>query len=136
MKPFVQRFAAFLVGAFLIGAACPALAARSTPHHPTDALSQSIEVAEQLSENAASIDAAAFKKAMSDINALDARLAKALTPDRKKALDKLVTGIQSAWATGDRSALGVHAIETYTLLQEGVARGPKAVPCRWRNSTT
>jgi hypothetical protein len=124
----MKRFAAFLVAAFFIGTAYPALAARSTTHPPADALSQASEIAEQLSENAPSFDASMFKKAMSDINALDARLAKALSPDRKKALDALETGIHSAWASGDRSALGVKAIETYRLLQEAMPRGPKAVP--------
>ena len=119
---------AFLLAALLIGAACPALAARSTTHSPTDALSQASEVAEQVSENAPSIDGAAFKKAMSDINALDARLAKALSPDRKKALDALVTGIRNAWTSRDRSAVGVHAIEAFRVLQEAMPRGPKAVP--------
>lgn len=128
MKLFKQRFAVCIVSAFLIGVAGPALAAKSKPRPPTDALSQSSELAEQLSENASSIDAAAFKKTMSDINALDARLAKALPPERKQALDALVTEIQSAWATGDRSALGVKAIETYKVLQEAVPRGPKTVP--------
>jgi hypothetical protein len=128
MKSLSQRVGAFLLAALFIGAAGPALAARSTPHAPTDARSQASEFAEQLSENAPSIDGAAFKKAMSDMNSLDARLAKALPPDRKKALDALVTGIHSAWATGDRSALGVQAIEAYRVLQEAMPRGPKAVP--------
>jgi hypothetical protein len=116
------------VAALLIGAACPALAARSTTHPPTDALSQASEIAEQLSENSPAIDAAAFNKAMSDINALDARLAKPLSPGRKKTLDALLTGIRSAWTAGDRSAVGVQAIETYKVLQEAMPRGPKAVP--------
>jgi hypothetical protein len=111
MKPFAQRFGAFLAAALLVGAACPVVAARSTAHPPTDALSQGNEIAEQLSENAPSIDAAAFNKAMSDINELDARLAKALSPDRKKALDALVTSLGGAWTIGDRSAVGVQAID-------------------------
>ena len=65
---------------------------------------------------------------MSDIKTLDTRLAKALSQDRKKALDALETGIHSAWTAGDRSALGVQAIETYRVLQEAMPRGPKAVP--------
>jgi hypothetical protein len=128
----VSRFArcvcAFVAAALLIGAACPALAAKSTTHTPTDALSQASEIAEQLSENAPSISAVAFKKTMSDFNALDARLAKALSPDRKKPLDALVNGIHSAWTSGDRSTLGVQAIETYRLLQEAIPRGPKVMP--------
>lgn len=128
MKLFRQRFAACLVSAFLIGAAGPALAAKSTPRPPTDVLSQSSELAEQLSENAASIDGAGFKKATSDISALDARLATTLPPERKQALDALLTDIQSAWATGDRSALGVKAIEAYRVLQEAMPRGAKTVP--------
>jgi hypothetical protein len=128
MKPFAQRFGAFLAAALLVGAACPVVAARSTAHPPTDALSQGSEIAEQLSENAPSIDAAAFNKAMSDINELDARLAKALSPDRKKALDALVTSLGGAWTIGDRSAVGVQAIDVYRVLQEALPRGPKAVP--------
>ncbi len=119
---------AFLLAALLIGAACPALAARSTTHPPPDALSQASEIAEQVSENAPSIDAAAFKKAMSDLGALDNRLVKTLPPDRKKALDALVTGIRSAWTTGDRSAVGVQAIEGFRMLQEAMPRGPKTIP--------
>jgi hypothetical protein len=128
MKRIARSVGAFLVAALLIGAACPALAAKSTTHPPTDALSQTSEIAEQLSENAASIDAAAFKKAMSDFNALDPRLVKALSPDRKKTLDTLMTGIRSAWTSGDRSAIGVKAIEVYRVLQEALPRGPTAVP--------
>ncbi len=128
MKLLAQRVGAFVVVAILLGAACPALAARSTTHRPTDVLSQASELAEQLSENALSIDAAAFKKAMSDIDALDARLAKALPPDRKKALNALVSGIRSAQTTGDRSAVGGQAIEAFRLLQEAMPRGPKAIP--------
>ena len=128
MKLLEQRFGAFLAGAILIGTACPAVAARSTTQPPTDPLSQASEVAEQLSENAPTLDAAGFKKTMSDFNALDPRLAKALSSDRKKALDALVTGIRSAWGTGDRSALGVQAIETYRLLQEAIPRTSKAIP--------
>ena len=128
MKLFAQRFGAFFAVALLICATGPALAAKSTTQPPTDALSQASEVAEQLSENAASIDAAAFKKAVSDMRALDARIAKALSPDRKNTLDALVTGIRSAWTTGNRSALGVQAIEAYRLLQEAMPRGPKAMP--------
>lgn len=125
--PVHARFGAVLALALLIGVACPALAARST-HPPTDALSQASEIAEQLSESAPSIDGAAFEKAMSDINAFDARLAKALSPDRKKALDVLVTGVRGAWSTGDRGAVGVQSIEAYRLLQEAIPRGPRAVP--------
>ena len=118
----------FLLAALLIGAACPALAARLTTHPPTDALFQASEIAEQVSENSPSIDAAAFIKAMADIDALDARLAKALSPDRKKALDAIVTGMRSAWTSADRSALGVQAIDAFRVLQEAMPRGPKAVP--------
>lgn len=128
MKPFARNIGAIFIAALLVGATCPALAAKSKTHPPTDALSQASEIAEQVSENAPSIDAAAFKKAMSDINALDARLAKALPPDRKKALDALVAGLDSAWTSGDRSAVGVQAIDAYRVLQEALPRGPKAVP--------
>jgi hypothetical protein len=128
MKGTLRSACAFLVAALLIGAACPAFAAKSTTHPATDPLSQTSEIAEQLSENAPLIDAAAFKKAMSEFKALDARLAKALSPDRKKALDALVTGIRSAWTSGDRSAVGVQAIEVYRVLQEALPRGPTAVP--------
>ncbi len=128
MKPFARRLGAFLVATFLIGAACPALASKSATHPPSDAPWQASEIAEQVSENASSIDASAFEKAMSGIDALDARLAKALSPDRKKAFDALKTGLRSAWATGNRSAVGVQAIEMYRMLQEAMPRGPKAVP--------
>ncbi len=121
------RLGTSLILALLICGAASNVFARST-HPKVDALSQASEIAEQLSENAPTIDAAAFKKAMSDINALDARLAKALPPDRKKALDALVAGLGSAWTSGDRSAVGVQAIDAYRVLQETLPRGPKAVP--------
>ncbi|MDQ6620969.1 MAG: hypothetical protein M3Z31_14965, partial [Pseudomonadota bacterium] len=75
------RFGACLILAFLIGAADPAVAARTT-HSKADALSQASEIAEQLSENAPTIDAAAFAKSMSAISTLDARLSTSLPPDR------------------------------------------------------
>ncbi len=124
---FRTRVGAATVLALLLGAASTAVAARST-HVPTDALAQASEIAEQLSENAPSIDGAAFKKAMADIDALAPPLASALPPDRKKALNALLTGIRDAWAAGDRSAVGVHSIDAYRLLQEAIPRGPKAVP--------
>ncbi len=121
------RLGAFLMSVLLLGVSCPAIAARST-HPATDALTQASEIAEQLSENAPSIDATTFMKNLSEIGALDTRLDKALSPDRKKAFAALVTGIRSAWGAGDRSAVGVQSIEAYRLLQEAVPRGPKAMP--------
>ena len=82
--------------AFPVGAAGPARAAKSMPHPPTDTLSQTSGIAEQVSENAPSIDAVTFSKAMSDIDALGIRLFKAQSPERKKILDGLVTGMRSA----------------------------------------
>ena len=124
MTPVAQRIDAFLVAALLIGAACPALAARSTTHPPTDALSQASEIAEQIRENAPTIDAAAFNKAMSDVNALDARLAKALSSDRKQALDALVTGIRSACTSGDRSAVGASSLHDVARRRIAASRRP------------
>ncbi len=93
-----------------------------------DALSQASEIAEQLSENATTIDAAAFAKSMSHLSALNARLAASLAPDRQKALDAFLAGIRDAWTAKDRSALAVQSIESYRLLQEALPRGPRAVP--------
>ncbi len=121
------RLGTSLMLALLICAAASNVFARST-HPKVDALSQASEIAEQLSENAPTIDAAAFAKSMSAISTLDARLSTSLPPDRKKTLDGLVAGIRSAWTTGDRSAVGVQSIEAYRLLQEAVRRGPRAVP--------
>ncbi len=64
------RFGTSPILALLIGAAGPAVAARST-HPKVDALSQASENVEQLSENASTIDAAAFRKSMSELGALD-----------------------------------------------------------------
>jgi hypothetical protein len=128
LKCLARSVEAFVAVAFLIGAAGPARAAKSTPPPPTDALSQASEIAEQVSENAPSIDAATFGKAMSDIDALGIRLSKALSPDRKKTLDGLVTGMRSAWTSADRSAVGLQAIDAFRVLQEALPRGPKAIP--------
>ena len=121
------RFGSSLILALLIGAACPSSAAKAS-HSKPDVLSQVSEVAEQISENASTIDASAFRKSMSNITSLDARLTSALPPDRKKALDGLVAGMRAAWTAGDRSALGVQSIAAYRLLQEAVPRGTKGVP--------
>ena len=110
-----------------IGTTGPVVAARSS-HPKVDALPQASEIAEQLSENAPTIDAAAFARSMSDLGALNARLATSLSPVRQKALGAFVTGIRDAWAAKDRSALAVQSIEAYRLLQEAVPRGPRAVP--------
>ncbi len=67
------HFGTSLILAVLIGAAGPAVAARST-RPEVDALSQASEIAEQLSENAPTADAAAFAKSMADLSALNARL--------------------------------------------------------------
>jgi hypothetical protein len=116
-----------LILAFLIGVAGPAGAAQST-HSKPDVLSQASEIAEQISENASTIDASAFRKSMSNISALDARLTSALPSDRKKALDGLVASIRTAWTAGDRSTMGVQSIAAYRLLQEAVHRGTKGIP--------
>ncbi len=121
------RFGTSLILALLIGTAGPAVAARST-HAKADALSQASEITEQLSENAPTIDAAAFARSMSDLSALNARLSASLSPDRQKALDALVAGIRDAWTAKDRGALAVQSIEAYRLLQEAIPRGPRAAP--------
>ena len=121
------RFGPSLIVALLIGVAGPASAAKST-HAKPDALSQASEIAEQVSENAPTIDAAAFGKSMSDLSALKARLAASLSPVRQKTLDAFLAGMRDAWTAEDRSALAVQSIEAYRLLQEAVPRGPRAVP--------
>ena len=123
----VSRAGMSLVAALLIAAAGPAAAAKST-HSKVDALSQASEIAEQLSENAPTIEAAAFAKSMSDLGALNARLTTSLSPVRQKALDAFVAGMRDAWAAKDRSALAVQSIEAYRVLQEAVPRGPRTVP--------
>ena len=60
-----QRFGAYFAVVLFIGVTCSALAARTTTQLPADELSHAGEVAEQLSENVPSVDAAAFKKTMS-----------------------------------------------------------------------
>lgn len=75
------RRGAFLMLVLLLGVSCPAMATRPT-HPATDILTQASEIAEQLSENAPSIDATTFMKTLSEIGALDGRLDKALSPDR------------------------------------------------------
>ena len=131
INPFADasraRFGISLILALLIGAAGPAEAARSS-HSKADALSQASEIAEQLSENAPTIDAAAFAKSMLDLGALNARLAASLLPVRQKALDAFVAGMRDAWTAKDRSALAVQSIEAYRLLEEAVPRSPRAVP--------
>ena len=131
INPFADasraRFGISLILALLIGAAGPAVAARSS-HSKADALSQASEIAEQLSENAPTIDAAAFAKSMLDLGALNARLAASLLPVRQKALDAFVAGMRDAWTAKDRSALAVQSIEAYRLLEEAVPRSPRAVP--------
>jgi hypothetical protein len=116
-----------LILAFLLGVAGPASAATST-HSKLDVLTQASEIAEQISENASTIDVPTLSKSMSEFSRLDARLTTALAPDRKKALDALMAGIRSASAAGDRSAVGVESIEAYRLLQEALPRNPKGVP--------
>lgn len=120
-------FCASLILALFIGVAGPACATKSTQSKP-DVLWQASEIAEQLSENASTIDASAFGTAMSDISRLDARLKATLPPDRKRDLDGLVVGIRNAWAAEDRSAVGVQSIEVYRLLEEAVPRGTKGIP--------
>ncbi|MDQ6683668.1 MAG: hypothetical protein M3Z16_00940 [Pseudomonadota bacterium] len=121
------RLGALLVLTLLVGIASPATAAKST-HSKADVLSQASEIAEQLSENASTIDAAAFAKSMTDLGALNARLHASLAPDRHKTLDAFVAGMRDAWTAKDRSALAVQSIEAYRLLQEALPRGPRAVP--------
>ena len=120
------RLSALLVLTLLV-IASPAMAARSA-HSKADVLSQASEIAEQLSENAPTIDAPAFAKSMSDLGALKARLSASLSPDRQKTLDAFLAGMRDAWTTKDRSALAVQSIEAYRLLQEALPRGARAVP--------
>jgi hypothetical protein len=110
-----------LILAFLIGVAGPAGAAQST-HSKPDVLSQASEIAEQISENASTIDVPTLSKSMSEFSRLDARLTTALAPDG------LVASIRTAWTAGDRSTMGVQSIAAYRLLQEAVHRGTKGIP--------
>jgi len=121
------RLGALLVLTLLVGIASPAIAARSA-HSKVDVLLQASEIAEQLSENASTIDAAAFAKSISDFSALNARISTSLAPDLQKALDAFLAAMRNAWTAKDRSALAVQSIEAYRLLQEALPRGARAVP--------
>lgn len=122
-----RSFKSSLLFALLIFAAFSAVAARAA-HSKVDALYQASEIAEQLSENAPTINAATFAKSMSNINELNPQLSALLPTAQKKAFDALADGIRHAWTTGDRSNLAIQSIEAYRLLQEAVPRGTQAIP--------
>lgn len=90
------RFGVSLILALVISVVCTAGAAKST-HPKPDVLSQVSEIAEQISENAPTIDASAFRKSISDITALDARLTSVFSRDRRRSLDGLVADMRTAW---------------------------------------
>ncbi len=86
------------------------------------------EIFENLTESSPVIDAGAFKKALSEFEALYPEISPRISPDRKLRLDTLVTGVRNAWQKGDRSAMAIQSIEAYRLLQESLDHRGQPVP--------
>ena len=102
----------------------PALAATDT----ADRLASGAEIFENLTEGAAAMDAATYKKALSEFEKLYPEIYPRLPPDRKIRLDTLVTGVRNAWQKGNRGAMAIQSIEAYRLLQESIDHGGQLVP--------
>ena len=103
-------------------AAVPSAAAKADP------LAGGAEIFENLTESAPTIDAAAFKKSLSEFEMLYPEIAKRLSPARKKYLNRLVTDVRDAWRKGERASMALQSIEAYRLLQQAIDHGAQPVP--------
>ena len=86
------------------------------------------EIFETLTEAAPALEATAFKKSLSEFEALYPEISLLLRADAKRRLDSLVTGVRTAWRKADRGALAIESIEIYRLLQESVDYRGQPVP--------
>ena len=94
----------------------------------TNPLAGGAEIFENLTESAPAVDAATFKKSLSDFEALYPDIFQRLSPDQKKHLDSLVSGVRNAWKKGDRTTMALQSIEAYRLLQEAIDHTGQPVP--------
>ncbi len=86
------------------------------------------EIFENLTETSPVMDAAAFKKSLSEFETLYPAISLHLSADRKMRLDALVTGVRDAWQKGDRPTMAIQSIEAYRLLQESIDHSGQPVP--------
>ena len=93
-----------------------------------DPLAGGAEIFENLTESAPTLNAATFKKSLSDFETLYPDISRRLSPDRKQHLDRLVTDVRSAWQKGDRASMAIQSIEAYRVLQEAIDHGAQPVP--------
>ena len=93
-----------------------------------DPLTGGAEIFENLTESAPTLDAATFKKSLTNFETLCPEISQRLSPDRKKRLDTLVTSVRNAWQKGDRATMALQSIEAYRLLQEAIEHGGQPVP--------
>lgn len=100
----------------------------TTATKKADPLVGGAEIFENLSEAAPTMDAAAFKKALTAFETLYPSISGQLVPDRKNRLDSLVTGVRNAWQKGDRGTVANQAIEVYRLFQESIDHSGQRVP--------
>lgn len=100
----------------------------TTAAKKADPLAGGAEIFENLTEAAPVMDAAAFKKSLAAFETLYPSISTQLSPDRKKRLDSLVTGVRNAWHKGDRGAMANQSIEVYRLLEESIDRSGQRVP--------
>lgn len=117
------------------GTATPAQGVAQIQQMPTQAaiekttlLAGGAEIFENLTETSSVMDATAFKTSLAEFEVLYPEISACLSPDQKKRLDSLVTGIRNAWRKGDRGAMAIRSIEAYRLLQESIDHGNRPVP--------
>lgn len=100
----------------------------TTAANKADPLAGGAEIFENLTEAAPVMDAVAFKKSLAEFETLSPSISAHLSPDRKKRLDFLVTGVRNAWQKGDRGAMAIQSIEIYRLLEESIDHSGQPVP--------
>lgn len=96
------------------GTAKPAQDVAQTQQVPTQAaiekttlLADGAEIFENLTETSPVMDAATFKNSLAEFEALYPEISARLSPNRKKRLDSLVTGVRNAWRKRDRGAIAI-----------------------------
>lgn len=99
-----------------------------TATNKADPLVGGAEIFENITETSPVMDAAAFKKSLAKFETLYPSISAHLSPDRKKRLDSLVTGVRNAWRKGDRGAMAIQSIEVYRLLEESIDHSGQPVP--------
>lgn len=93
---------------------------------PSSALLDASEIFEELAQT--KVDDVGLDRALAAFEALRPAVSKALSAQKRSALDAAVAGVREGWQRHDRGAVAIQAIEAYRVLQESLDRKGQRVP--------